>query len=80
MGKGKTLTGIERGCILELHKQNVSQRVIANEINRSKTVSANFLKAPDAYRTKKHTGRHKKISLALGRRIHREVMKSSNQS
>ena len=37
MDKSKTLTVIERGSILELHTQNLSQGVIANEIGRSKT-------------------------------------------
>ena len=76
----KTLTVIERGRILELHKQNLSQRVIASEIRRSKTVVVNFLKDPDAYGTKKHIGTPKKISLSLGRRIRRGVRKSSSQS
>ena len=35
MSKGKTLTGIERGRILELYKQNLSQRVNTSEISRS---------------------------------------------
>ena len=52
MGKGKTLTGIKRGRILELHKQNLSRRVIASEICRSKVVIVNFLKDPDVYGTK----------------------------
>ena len=76
MGKGKTVTGIECGWILELHRPNLSQCVIASEIGRSKTVIANFIKDPGAYGTKKHTERPKKILLALGRRIRREVRKS----
>ena len=69
MGKGKTLTGIERGRILSVLKENLSQSVIAIEIGRSKTVIANFLKCSDAYVTKNHTGRPKKISHAFGRWI-----------
>ena len=76
MSKVKTLTGIERKRILELLKQNLSLRVIVSSIGRDKTVIANFLKDPDAYGTRKHTGRPKKISLVLGRRIWREVRKS----
>ena len=79
MGKRKTLSGIKRGRILELYKQNLSKRVIASEISCSKRVIANVLKDPDAYGTKKHTGRPKKISLVLGWRIQREVKKSSSQ-
>ena len=71
MGKSKTSTGIDGVRILELHKQNLSQHVIASEIYRSKTVIANFLNDPDACGTKKHTGRPKKIALALSRRIRR---------
>ena len=47
MGKGKTLTGIERGRMLELYKQNLSKRVIASEIGCSETVIANLLKDPN---------------------------------
>ena len=74
------MTDIERGRILELNKQNLSQRVIASEIGRSKAVIANFLKDPDAYGTRKHTGWHKEISPALRRWIRQEVRKSSSQS
>lgn len=80
MGNGKTLAGIERGWIIELHKQNLSQRVIAIEIGRSKTEIENFLKYHNPYGTKKHAGWPKKISLALCKRIRREVKKSSSKS
>ena len=53
MDIGKTLTGIERGRIVELYKQYLSQRVIASEIGRSKTVIAYFMKDSYAYGTKK---------------------------
>ena len=48
------------------------------EIGRSKIVIANFLKDFDAYGTKEHTDWRKKISLALGRQIRRNVRKSSS--
>ena len=41
MSKGKTLTGTERGRILELYKPNSSQRVMASEIGRIKTNTNN---------------------------------------
>ena len=63
------LTGIERGRILELRKQNLPQRVIAGEICRNKTVIANFLKDPDEYETIKHTSLPEKSSLALGMEV-----------
>ena len=53
IGKGKTLTGIERGKILELHKQNMAQCVIISEIIRSKTVISNYSEDYDAHATKK---------------------------
>ena len=80
MGKATRLTDIERGKILKLRGQNFSQRAIAYEIGRSKTVVANFLKDPDIYGSKKSTGRPKKISPALSRRILREVRRNSSQS
>ena len=70
----KGLNAIERGMILEHHRQNW------NEISFSKIARANFLNNPDAYGTKKHTGRLEEISLALGRLIRREVRKSWSQS
>ena len=56
------MTGIERGSILDLHKQNFSQRVISCEIGRSKTVIVNFLKDLDAYRTKNIQFKDKKTA------------------
>ena len=56
MSKGKTLTGIERGRMLEIHNTNLSPCVIESEICRSKTVIASFLKDPDAYGTGKLNG------------------------
>ena len=65
------MTSIEHWRILELLRQNLSQRVITNEIVGRKTLVAKFLKDPDAYGTKKYTFRPKKILLALGLRIRR---------
>ena len=50
------MTGIERGRILDLHEENLSQCVFANEIGRSNTVIANFLKALMHIGKKNHTG------------------------
>ena len=36
---------------LELYRQSLSQRAIADKIGRSKTVIANFLKDPETYWT-----------------------------
>ena len=55
--------------ILELHKQSLSQRVIASEIGRSGAVIANLFINSDAYGTEENTGGPEKISLALGKKI-----------
>ena len=80
MGESKTLTCIERGRTLELHEQNLSQRVIESEICCSKTGIAKFLKDPDANRTKNHAGLPKRISLALGDGFGEKLEKNSSQS
>lgn len=69
MAKAKKLSLLERGRIVELHKQGLSQRAIAAEVGRSKTVILHFLKDPEHYGTKKSSGRPKKITPALSRRI-----------
>ena len=69
MGECKTMTGIERRRILEMHKQNLFQPVIVSEIGRSKRVIANFMKDSDTYGAKTDTERPRKMSLALGKRI-----------
>ena len=82
MPKGSKLTDVERARINDFHVQGLTQREqgltlreIAAKINRSKTVVCNFLKNPDNYRKTKLTGRPKKISPALSRRIKRVVAK-----
>ncbi|KAF2362922.1 Transposase Tc1-like [Trinorchestia longiramus] len=56
----------------------MSHRAIASELNKSKTVVTNFLKNPTEYGTKKSTGRPKKITPALDRRIRKELKKDTN--
>ena len=53
MAKAKKLTVFERGRIVELHKQGLSQRAITAEVGRSKTVILHFLQDPQGYGTKK---------------------------
>uniref|UniRef100_A0A3Q2CY20 Transposase IS30-like HTH domain-containing protein n=1 Tax=Cyprinodon variegatus TaxID=28743 RepID=A0A3Q2CY20_CYPVA len=69
MAKAKKLTDFERDRIVELHKQGLSQRAIAAEVGRSETVILHILNYPEGYGTKKSSGRPKKISTALSRRI-----------
>uniref|UniRef100_A0A3Q2DQ50 Transposase Tc1-like domain-containing protein n=1 Tax=Cyprinodon variegatus TaxID=28743 RepID=A0A3Q2DQ50_CYPVA len=63
----------EKNQIAELYKQGLSRRTIAAEVGRSKT----------GYGTKKSSGRPKKISPALSRRIrlavHQDTGRSSTQ-
>uniref|UniRef100_A0A096LVA6 Transposase IS30-like HTH domain-containing protein n=1 Tax=Poecilia formosa TaxID=48698 RepID=A0A096LVA6_POEFO len=80
MAKAKKLTDFERGRIVELHKQGLSQRAIAAEIGRSKTVILHFLNDPEGYGTKKSSGRPKKISPALSRRIRLAVRQDTGRS
>ncbi|CAB1435272.1 unnamed protein product [Pleuronectes platessa] len=80
MAKAKKLTVFERGRIVELHKQGLSQRAIAAEVGRSKTVILHILKDPQGYGTKKSSGRPKKISPALSRRIRMAVRQDTGRS
>lgn len=80
MAKAKRLSLVERGRIVELHKQGLSQRAIAAKVGRSKTVILHFLKDPESYGTKKSSGRPKKISPALSRRIRRVVREDTGRS
>ena len=73
MPRASKLSEFERGRIVELHKQGLSQRAIADTITRSKTVICNFLKDPESYGTAKSSGRPIKISPVLGRSIRRCV-------
>ncbi|CDF38310.1 unnamed protein product [Chondrus crispus] len=83
MPKGKQLTDVEKGQMLVLHNECLSIREIAESISRSKTVVQNVLKNPPAYGSEKRTGRPPKLTLALKRRVIREVSKgekSANQT
>uniref|UniRef100_A0A096MF74 Transposase IS30-like HTH domain-containing protein n=1 Tax=Poecilia formosa TaxID=48698 RepID=A0A096MF74_POEFO len=80
MAKAKELTDFERGRIVELYKQGLSQRAIAAEVGRSKTVILHFLNDPEGYGTKKSSGRPKQISPALRRRIRLAVRQDMGRS
>uniref|UniRef100_A0A3Q0RGQ7 Transposase IS30-like HTH domain-containing protein n=1 Tax=Amphilophus citrinellus TaxID=61819 RepID=A0A3Q0RGQ7_AMPCI len=64
-----SLTDFERGRIVELHKQGLSQHAVAAEVGHSKTVILHFLNDPEGYGTKKSSGKPQKISAALSRWI-----------
>uniref|UniRef100_A0A672YZS2 Transposase IS30-like HTH domain-containing protein n=1 Tax=Sphaeramia orbicularis TaxID=375764 RepID=A0A672YZS2_9TELE len=80
MAKAKKLSLLERGRIVKLHKQGLSQRAIAAEVGGSKTVILNFLTDPEHYGTKKSSGRPKKITPALSRRIRLTVRQDTGRS
>uniref|UniRef100_A0A3P9PWG7 Tc1-like transposase DDE domain-containing protein n=1 Tax=Poecilia reticulata TaxID=8081 RepID=A0A3P9PWG7_POERE len=58
----------------------LSQRVVAAEVGRSKTVILHFLNDPEGYGTKKSSGRPKTISPALSRRIRLAVRQETGRS
>ena len=78
MAKGKILTKFEQGRIVDFQRCGLSQRAVANEIGRSKTVIANFIKNPDVYAFQKLSGRPNKISSPLDRPIRKEVKRDSS--
>uniref|UniRef100_A0A8C1KTG9 Transposase Tc1-like domain-containing protein n=1 Tax=Cyprinus carpio TaxID=7962 RepID=A0A8C1KTG9_CYPCA len=71
---------VQNKRIVELHTQGLSQRAIAAEVGHSKTVILHFLKNPESYGTKKSSGRPKKISPPLSRRIRRVVCEDTGRS
>ena len=80
MGRVSKLSPFEQGCMVELHQQGRSCRDIAAELGRSKTTVNNFLRCPEAYRTKKSTGRSKKLSQQAKNAVLRSARRSSGLS
>lgn len=76
MARGLTLTAEERGQILAYRNVGWSERKIASEISRSKTVIHNFLCDPSSYSVKKRRGSIRKVSK---RTIRRLVRAASNK-
>ena len=74
------LSPFEQGCMVELHQQGRSCRDIAAKLGRSKTAVNNFLRYPEAYRTKKSTGRLKKLSQRAKNAVLRSARPSSGLS
>lgn len=77
MGRGSSLTEIEKGKILALKSQNMSSNNISLEINRSRHVVQNFLKKQENYGTAKSCGKPSSLTSRDKRRILRAA---SNQS
>ncbi|RLN37615.1 hypothetical protein BBJ28_00013128 [Nothophytophthora sp. Chile5] len=70
MPKGPVLTAKEREQITELHRAGASGREIARQLERSKTVVLNFLRAPTQYATTKRSGRKRALSGADEAKLH----------
>ena len=80
MGRASKFSPFEQGCMVELHRQGRSCGDIAAELGRSKTAVNNFLRCPEAYGTKKSTGRPKKLSQRAKNAILRSAWWSSGLS
>ena len=80
MGWESKLSPFDQGRIIELHRQGLSCRDIAGELGRSKTAVNNFLRCPEAYGTKKSTGRLKKLSQQAKNAVLRYDRQSSGLS
>ena len=71
------LSELEKGKITAFKKAQWTNRKIAKELGRSRNVVNNFVKNPQQYGRKKHTGRKSKISPRMQRRI---ISRSSNST
>jgi transposase len=73
MPKLPQLTDLEKGQILALADQNLSQTEISNKIGRSQSTVSKFLKDPQNYGKRKRSGRPRTLSLRTERQILRNV-------
>ena len=73
MTGGKTFSDKEMGQIQAFKQANYSIREIGKELNRSKNVVWNYLKAPEEYRTKNNHGRPKKLTIRQQRLLVRKA-------
>lgn len=77
MPLGRPLSEFEKGQITEKKRDGTSNRQIAIELGRSRSVINNFVNDPDGYGTKPHSGRPPLISDRDKRQILREASNSS---
>ncbi|KAG1705289.1 hypothetical protein DVH05_028532 [Phytophthora capsici] len=75
MGRGASLSDMEKGSILAFKEANMSTNAIAERVGRSWKVVNNFLKDPEAYGTTKSSGRPRKMTQTAERRLLREASK-----
>ena len=80
MAKAKNLSLFKRGRIVELHQQGLSQRAIADQVGRSKTIILNSLKDPEGSGKKSQVVDPKKSSPALSQRIRFAVRQDPGRS
>ncbi|POM70640.1 transposable element Tc3 Transposase [Phytophthora palmivora] len=73
MPRGRALTEREKGAIVALQKQGLSERAIAKAVKRSRPVVHSFLVDPAAYNTIKRPGPAKKMTPTAERRLLREA-------
>jgi transposase len=80
MPRGTELTEFEKGQIQAYNDAGKSNREIARLLRRSEFVVRNFLKNPEAYGTRKRSGRPSKVSERDKRRIYRAASNSTASS
>lgn len=73
MGRGVALSDFEKGQILAFHSECLTEREIAANLNRSKTVVHNFLKAQEERKKQYKLGRKPKISQTATRALLRHA-------
>lgn len=76
MGRGKKLTEYERGQIIALKNEGLSNREVAKRIKRSANVVDNFVKNKENYGIKKSPGRPR----ALSKREERAILRAASNS
>ena len=80
MGRKCAVSEIEKAQIKALSDKGFSFSVIARDIKRSIKVISNFLQDPEAYGTKKSTGRPPKLSPTTCQRVLREISRKGISS
>jgi len=78
MAQGTQLTEKERGMILALKGEGLSNSAISKRINRSRKVVLVLLRDPEGYGSKKRTGRPRKLAPSAHRHLLREASKGDS--
>lgn len=80
MGRGKRLDDFEKGGIVALRAQGLSNRAIAKAVSRSSNVVNNFLRDPVAYSSSKPAGPAPQLTEHDVRRLRRTAAKGEESS